>query len=258
MLPEECLNPSGFICKWSIHKMNPSETLDVKIKQSIKFSYRIVSYRIVSYRLSNLLVFVKESIMGFKRRFFGDKYLNREGLLDHLYYRLAIRGWFIDLPILIAVCYFIPWGKLYDTFFLQAIIQFMEPIIPNIQENRANSNFPEYAVAYLSVIHSLGFISLLFPIFYSRRSKEVDDHLINSGHHPLKIILFGVVVLFVFIVPPLSIGAITYFGCDECSYHNKLSLIAGAIVPWALLNFLFLYTLIVAKNLIHEKLGDLK
>jgi hypothetical protein len=196
--------------------------------------------------------------MEFKRKFFGDKYLNREGLLKYLYYRIMIRGWFIDLPILIAVCYFIPWDRLYETGCLQIIINFMESNIPNIQENRANSDFPEYAVAYLSVAHLFGFICLLFPIFYSRRSKEINDHLVKSGHHPLKIILFGFVVLFVFTVPPLYIGAVTYFGCEECSYHHKLSLIAGALVPWALLNFLFLYTLIVVKNYFCEKIGNLK
>jgi hypothetical protein len=191
--------------------------------------------------------------MGFKRRFFGDKYLNREGLLKHLYYRIMIRGWFIDLPVLLAVCYFIPWGKLYDTAYLQAIIQFMESQIPNIQKNRTFSDFPEYAVAYLSVIHLLGLILLVFPIIYAKSDVKIASHLKRNGHHPIKMIFFGFLVTILFLlIPHLYIGAITYFGCYECSYHNKMSLIVGAMIPWALINFFLLYTLITAKNYFSE------
>jgi hypothetical protein len=186
--------------------------------------------------------------MGFKRRFFGDKYLNREGLLKHLYYRIIVRGWFIDFPILIGICYLIPWGELYGNYFMKKIISVIEPIIPNIQDNRNYSDFPEYAVTYLSIVHLLGLVCLLFPILYSKSIPEVGLFLNKHGHHPVKVILLGVVGTFcIFLIPHLYVGAVTYFGCYECSYHNKLSLIAGAVVPWALINLFFLYTLMVIK-----------
>ena len=185
--------------------------------------------------------------MGFKRRFFGDKYLNREGVLRYLYYRIIIRCWFIDLPILNAMCYFIPWEKLYSNIYLQSLIQFMESKIPNIQKNRYFSDFPEYAVTYLSVIHLLGFICLIFPIIYSRPIPEVGSYLEKHGHSPIKMFIFGVIGIFIFIVPFLYTGAVTYLGCYQCSYHNKLSLIAGAMIPWAIVNLFFLYVLMLIK-----------
>lgn len=186
--------------------------------------------------------------MGFKRVFFGDKYINREGLLKHLYYRLIIRSWFIDLPILIGICYFIPWNLLYDYVFFEKLVSIMELYVPNIQKNRNFSDFPDYAVTYLSVIHLLGSVCLIFPIIYSKSIPEVGLYLENHGHSPIKIIIFGFLVTFLFLLAPhLYIGAVTYFGCYECSYHNKLSLIFGAMVPWALINLFFLYTLMVIK-----------
>ena len=193
--------------------------------------------------------------MGFKRRFFGDKYLNREGLLKHLYYRVMIRGWFIDLPILIAICYFIPWDKLIDNFFLERLIYFMESWIPNIQKNREYSDFPEYSVSFLSTIHFIGVICLFFPIFYSKKNINIYIHLRNSGHHPIKIIFFGFLVIVPFLlIHHIYLGAITYFGCEECSYHNKISLIIGAIIPWFIINFLLLYTLIIVKNYLSKEI----
>ena len=192
--------------------------------------------------------------MGFKRNFFGDNYLNRTSVLTHLYYRIIfLRGWFIDFPILIGICYIIPWEDLYGFDWMQKIILMMEEFIPNIQKNRRYSEFPTYAVSYLSVIHVLGFICLLFPFVYSKATPEMDKFLIKSGQHPFKLVAIGFVGTLIFIIPPLCTGAVTFFGCYECSYHNKISLVAGAIVPWVLANLGLVFTLMVVKNCIKNK-----
>lgn len=192
--------------------------------------------------------------MNLKRKFWGDSYVDRTSVLKHLYYRIIfLRGWFIDFPILIVVSYLIPWDKFYGYEVVKKFVMFMESYIPNIQKNRIHSDFPEFAITYLSFIHLLGFICLLFPFFYSKTTKEVNDYLIKSKNHPLKVIFFGIATTLIFLIPPLYVGAVTYFGCYKCSYHYQISLIAGAIFPWCLLNLFFLITLMVVKNYFSSK-----
>lgn len=220
--------------------------MDVLINQLLKISHHRINQ---SYPFS-----FKEVIMGFKRRFFGDSYLERRSVLKHLYYRIIfLRGWFIDFPVLIGVCYLIPWEILYGADLMQNIVLMMEEFIPNIQKHRAHSDFPSYAVSYLSVIHILGFICLLFPLVYAKPTREMNKYLIKSGNNPLKLIVIGFTGTLIFIIPPLCTGAVTFFGCYECSYHNKISLVAGAIVPWALANFGLVFTLMVVKNYLKNK-----
>lgn len=187
--------------------------------------------------------------MNFKKSFFGDRYLNRKDILNSLYVRIIfVRGWYLDFPLLVFVCYLIPWDSLYDLSFFKLLVGFMEGYVRNIYENRINSKFPEYSVVYLSVVHFFGFLSFLLPIFFAKKSEIVFGFVERMGKKPYAIIFLGIINVFILTFCSLYVGAITYFGCYECSYHNKFSLIVGAIVPWVVINLFYAFVVILVKS----------
>ncbi len=192
-------------------------------------------------------------------KLFGENYANKTDIFQNLYLRImSLRGWVFDFPLLILICYLIPWDNFYHYPWVQQLIQFMESNINNVAENRINSDFPEYAVTYLSIIHAAGFISLVLPFVFSvesqRAVKQLEKHKVNH----FKVMFCGVVSVTVTLIASLYMGAGTFFGCEDCSFHHPLSLVAGAIVGWFSIHYFLMLTVIFFRAILFIKRSKAK
>ena len=179
-----------------------------------------------------------------------NAYTNRADVLRYTYQRIIfIRGAVIDFPLFIAVCYFVPWDYFYQFDMVLEFIGVMEKISNNIAQNRQHSSFPEYALPYLSFIHALGLLALVLPFVFSARSERFTKVLKNVGKmKSIKYFLSGIFSVVFFVYLQLYLDVITYFGCYECSYNNKLSLIAGGVVPWVCANYVLNGTILIYRS----------
>ncbi len=192
-------------------------------------------------------------------KLFGENYANKVDLFQNLYLRIMfLRGWIFDFPILILICYLIPWDGFYDYPLVQQLIQFMEANIRNVAKNRINSDFPEYAVTYLSIIHVIGVLSLILPFVFSVESSFFVKNFYKTKANKMKIMLCGVFSIIIFLGGVFYPGAITYFGCDRCSYHHPLSLIAGAILCWICLHYCLMGTILCYRAILFIKRSETK
>lgn len=175
-----------------------------------------------------------------KLKLFGDNYVNRVDIWKHLYIRVIfIRAWALDIPLAICISlWVIPWEALHDIAIVREFVAFMGSQVPDIQKHGVYSNYPEFSMTFLSFTHAIGIASLILPVRYSVSSKLVDGHLKKKGIGlAIKMFAFSLLWTVVIVTVHLSEGAISYLGCTECSYHSKLSLIAGGIIPWALIHY---------------------
>ncbi len=176
---------------------------------------------------------------------FGENYANKVDIFQNLYLRIMLlRGGIFDFPLLIFICYLIPWADFYHYSVVQQLIQFMESNTGNVADNRIYSDFPEYAVTYLSIIHTIGFMSLILPFIFSVESHHAVAQLEKNKVNPFKIIFCGLAAVAIAMFAHLYVGAVTYFGCEKCSYHHPLSLIVGAIVAWVSIHYFLVGTII--------------
>ncbi|RYY75725.1 MAG: hypothetical protein EOO52_10135 [Gammaproteobacteria bacterium] len=193
------------------------------------------------------------------KNIFGENYKNRNDLFSSLYFRIIfIRGVVFDFPLIVFIFYLIPWGDFYETFLIKKIVFLMESYIYNISANRVNSDFPEYAVTYLSVVHLLGLILLFFPFFTLRRSQSYETYFKKNKINKVKILFCGVISSAIFFFGNIFSGAISYFGCHDCSYHHKFSLIIGAVVGWVCVHYSLTMTIVFYKTIIFIRRSELR
>lgn len=186
--------------------------------------------------------------------FFGENYKNRVDIFSSLYGRIIfLRGCVFDFPLLILIFYMTPWDLFYSSLSNIGLIEVMENNFLNISENRKNSDFPEYAVSYLSLVHFIGIFSLILPFIYLDKSKSFEIYLEKSKVNKFILIICGCFSVSILFFGNLYLGAISYFNCHECSYHNKFSLVIGALIIWICIHYMLTGMVVFCKTILFMK-----